>query len=914
MASISELNIRLGLITKDFSKKLKEMEGQLRQSGQTMSDLGQRMTLGITAPLVGIGIASVKAAGDMEALQKAMEATFAGQDKTIAEANAELEKLRELALAPGLDFEQAVKGSIRLQNVGYSAEVARDVIEQLANAVALTGGGADDLNEVVNQFSQMIGKGKVFQDDLKIITGRMPVIATLMKNAFGTTTAEGLNKLGISSREFVDIITKAASDGLPRVEGGINNAFVNAGSAARQSMAELGKALITTFDIVGLLNSFSDALAGATKWFSELGSTSQAFIGYSAAVAASLGVGIYAVGQLKLAYAGLVGFFSQSLFPAFTAVKNAILTTRAAFFALSVATQAFVVVGIIAAVTALYFAFNSLVGVMTEATQIEKNLQEVNYNAQKSISDQKVEVDLLTKVLKDNNSTQQERERALLRLNAISPEYFGNLKEENGLIVGLDNAVKGYVGSITRAATAQAAFAKIQALANEQLELGKQASEGATLAEQALDAVTGGAANAYARRQAGLLERVASIKKEQEALEGVIRANQETATVTGELTAKQMAAAAAGGAAVKTEEELAKERAAAKKATDERKKAEDEYWESLSKVNEASEAANEQEQKAIDGAKALLQARERLADQKFGDTKALPQSNPTGLGGFTQKSDQGTFFDVQLAVDPSKAKEAIDSLKQPLGKLSAIANSTGRSIGDSITAAADRFTQAWEKNVSAIYGAVQNLSSGILDLQKARGDKEKADLDAESKAKIETLEQEYASKFAAAKGNADATAALEADLAAQKTAIEADAAAKKDAIDKKRAKAGKKIAIGLAIIDTALGVAKALGSAPPPYNFILAALSAAAGAVQIATIKAQPFADGGVITKPTLGLVGEYAGASSNPEIITPERLMRSIFREESGGANSIQVYGVIKGADIEISNRKAERERGRVR
>lgn len=39
-------------------------------------------------------------------------------------------------------------------------------------------------------------------------------------------------------------------------------------------------------------------------------------------------------------------------------------------------------------------------------------------------------------------------------------------------------------------------------------------------------------------------------------------------------------------------------------------------------------------------------------------------------------------------------------------------------------------------------------------------------------------------------------------------------------------------------------------------------------------------AKGGVATQPTPALIGEYAGASSNPEIVTPENLMRQVFVE----------------------------------
>jgi hypothetical protein len=50
-------------------------------------------------------------------------------------------------------------------------------------------------------------------------------------------------------------------------------------------------------------------------------------------------------------------------------------------------------------------------------------------------------------------------------------------------------------------------------------------------------------------------------------------------------------------------------------------------------------------------------------------------------------------------------------------------------------------------------------------------------------------------------------------------------------------------------------------------------------------------ADGGVITRPTLAWVGEDRRTA--PEIVTPERLMRRIVREEGGayGAPTIRVY-----------------------
>jgi len=67
--------------------------------------------------------------------------------------------------------------------------------------------------------------------------------------------------------------------------------------------------------------------------------------------------------------------------------------------------------------------------------------------------------------------------------------------------------------------------------------------------------------------------------------------------------------------------------------------------------------------------------------------------------------------------------------------------------------------------------------------------------------------------------------------------------------DEKRAERSFKINKGLAIVDaimsTAQGVSKALGSSPPPFNFINAGAVSLAGAAQIATVKRQQFQAGG---------------------------------------------------------------------
>ena len=60
------------------------------------------------------------------------------------------------------------------------------------------------------------------------------------------------------------------------------------------------------------------------------------------------------------------------------------------------------------------------------------------------------------------------------------------------------------------------------------------------------------------------------------------------------------------------------------------------------------------------------------------------------------------------------------------------------------------------------------------------------------------------------------------------------------------------------------------------------------------------FADGGIVSGPTLGLMGEYPGASTNPEVIAPLDKLKSLIG--SNGANGSFVASThISGRDLAI-------------
>lgn len=91
-----------------------------------------------------------------------------------------------------------------------------------------------------------------------------------------------------------------------------------------------------------------------------------------------------------------------------------------------------------------------------------------------------------------------------------------------------------------------------------------------------------------------------------------------------------------------------------------------------------------------------------------------------------------------------------------------------------------------------------------------------------------------------------------------------------------------------------------------PWAWIaFAATGLAQLTAMITSVKqATAFANGGIVSGPTYALVGEYAGASNNPEVIAPLDKLRTML-QPSDQVKTIRVVGKIKGRDIVLAQEK---------
>ena len=74
------------------------------------------------------------------------------------------------------------------------------------------------------------------------------------------------------------------------------------------------------------------------------------------------------------------------------------------------------------------------------------------------------------------------------------------------------------------------------------------------------------------------------------------------------------------------------------------------------------------------------------------------------------------------------------------------------------------------------------------------------------------------------------------------------------------------------------------------------------------------FADGGIVSGPTLGLMGEYAGARSNPEVIAPLDRLKNLIGDRQAQQVNVGGQFELRGQDLIVALQRAEKQRGRIK
>lgn len=259
----------------------------------------------------------------------------------------------------------------------------------------------------------------------------------------------------------------------------VRNSFI--GMFTSETVANTLNYLIAAFGkLIGAVEDTEGAWSGLGKYILFLTKltvvATVAIVSYNAAVTLS-SLTMATLKEKLLAYTVIQkinnalntsGTFIQNLYTVSIAraqIAYAILTRNtelqsAAQSKLNLITKAnpwALVIALVSAAVVAYIAFNDE---LSQSEQIQKTLNEAKAEGAEKVAQEKAELDSLLAVARDETLSKEQRLDAIKRLNAISPEYLGQLSLENIKTREATDAVRAYVKALDEKAYAEALQAK----------------------------------------------------------------------------------------------------------------------------------------------------------------------------------------------------------------------------------------------------------------------------------------------------------------------------------------------------------------------------------------------------------------------------------------------------------------------
>ncbi len=859
--ALSDLNIRIMASTREWERSLRRLENQMVRFSQRMGAIGTDMAVGLTAPIIAFGAKAISAAGDSEALGKAMETTMKNAGYSIQKTAAELEALRKASLAPGLDLPQAVQGSVRLQSVRFSAEESRRTLVELANAVSTTGGTAQELESVTKQFVQMSSKGRILQEDLGIIQENMPAVSVAIQKAFGTSNVEALRAMGVDAKTFIrGVVDQLAL--LPRVEGGIKNALTNAGSAITQFFSGIGTEIARVFELGKGAEGLSDRLAQLTDYFRALDDETKRNI-------LTWGLYIAAAGPVLKIFTTIVGAGGAliNMLRGFIGVGASVVTSTntmiVGFLKLNTAMKVGVIGLAITAVAGLTMAYDKLTAGLNKAWEAQNIFVEAKAEVNKQAGAEIATMQKNIEVLRTETTSREQKIKAFNDLKAAYPDLLGKYNSEKISLVELT----ALQNNLTKSIVARVAEEKKAAL------LGEQAQKIVEARLKLQDFAENGLGAKYGETQTKWLQFIGMETKV--VTDNVNELNAEIAQA--EQVSKQIEAqfAKTFGTSTSGAEETAANLYAIRDAEIDIDALNNKIAANWKK--DIPEGLDKSKKKVKEVKDEFDKYLETVAKAEAAREKAAAVADKMGIGLLEQLPTANTTKNVQQGSDGQKS---LSFSLVPVASLSEPFQSSAENLA---------LFDVWAAKIQQIPQLMTPAQQAMASLR----------------ATFQGLTQDFSD------GGAAQAATMEA---VKNSVLQLSASGSTSLADFARAAVGSALQVAKAYATEAVfaAAASAFKVLPFPVNIVAAGLAAGGAAALMngltSKIKAPKLAKGGLAYGPTMAMVGDNRNAGVDPEVIAPLSKLNGII----GGRSEVTVRGVVSGNDLLLVQDRASNNRTR--
>ena len=297
---------------------INNISSTLNQLGSNFAQMGLALSAAVTAPIAGVAALGIS----FNAMRESAMVAFTQLLGSAEKADAFLRELAAFAAETPFEFPELVQAAQKFTAVGIEAKNVIPIMTALGDAVAAFGGSSDTIQRVTEQIVQMVGKGKVAMEEMRIIGQSIPGSLQAMAQEMGITVDQLFEKMSKGS--------VSAAEGLQAMLIGLTKKFH--GNMEQQSKTFSG--LISTlkdtvrfaagditqslFNILkGGLSKLVEYLPKVVEAFKAVPDQVKLMILAMAGVAAAVGPVLLALGgvvallggPLTLAIIGVTGLF-----------------------------------------------------------------------------------------------------------------------------------------------------------------------------------------------------------------------------------------------------------------------------------------------------------------------------------------------------------------------------------------------------------------------------------------------------------------------------------------------------------------------------------------------------------------------------------------------------------------------------
>ena len=272
----SSFNSTIGTLTSGTAAASRAWKG-VEKAGQSISNLGAKITTGVTLPLAAVGAASFKNFGDVDKTLRLVSETMGS---TAEEAKTLESAIKTAASNSTFGMQDAADASLNFARQGFDAVQAADMI---APAMNLAAGTASDLSMVTGGLGNTL---KAFGADASEASHYTDMMAKAQAQA--NTDVQGLfdamsiagstaNTVGWSFSDLAVLTGVFGDHSIGASEGAtaLNTGLMRLASPAKEASLWLDELGINVFDANGSLKSMPETIAELQSGFAGLSDQQQ---------------------------------------------------------------------------------------------------------------------------------------------------------------------------------------------------------------------------------------------------------------------------------------------------------------------------------------------------------------------------------------------------------------------------------------------------------------------------------------------------------------------------------------------------------------------------------------------------------------------------------------------------------------